>query len=138
MPEDPRGAMPTIYPYFVYRDAAAALEWLATVFGFERAAEVRGADGSVVHAEMRFGRSTIMLATASEQQLAQDPWDLPSGRGTYVHVDDVDAHYQRAKGAGAEIVHEPEDTDFGARRYRALDLNGYEWSFGSYRPAPPG
>ncbi len=58
-----------------------------------------------------------------------------SGYGVYVYVEDEDAHYERARAAGAEIAYPPEDTDFGTRRYRALDLDGYEWSFGTYRPS---
>jgi uncharacterized glyoxalase superfamily protein PhnB len=54
----------------------------------------------------------------------------------YVVVDDVDAHHARAKSAGAHVMDPPEDTDFGTRRYRALDLDGYEWSFGTYQPDP--
>lgn len=52
----------------------------------------------------------------------------------------MDAHYERAGAAGAEIVYPPEDTEFGTRRYRARDVDGYEWSFGTYRPttATPG
>ena len=50
-------------------------------------------------------------------------------------VDDVDAHHARAKSAGARVVYGPEDTDFGTRRYRALDPEGYEWSFGTYAPS---
>jgi len=50
-------------------------------------------------------------------------------------VDDVDAHHGRGS-AGARIVYGPEDTDFGTRRYRALDPEGYEWGFGTYSPSP--
>ena len=60
----------------------------------------------------------------------------PTGHGVYVVVDDVDAHHERARAAGARIVYGPEDTDFGTRRYRALDPEGYEWSFGTYSPSP--
>jgi uncharacterized glyoxalase superfamily protein PhnB len=52
----------------------------------------------------------------------------------YVVVDDVDAAHERAAAAGARVVYPPEKTEFGTRRFRALDLEGYEWSFGSYAP----
>ena len=55
--------------------------------------------------------------------------------GVYVYVEDVDAHYWQAQAAGAEIVFPPEETGWGTRRYRVLDPEGYEWSFGNYRPA---
>ena len=127
---------PTIIPYFVYRDGAAALTWLTAAFGLEQTAAFSGPDGNVLHAEMRFGTGVIMLGTATDEQRAQTPWDLPAGRGIYLYVEDVDAHYERALAAGARIVYPPEDTEFGTRRYRALDLDGYEWSFGSYQPSP--
>ncbi|MCM0675632.1 glyoxalase [Micromonospora phytophila] len=52
----------------------------------------------------------------------------------YVAVEDVDAHCARARAAGAEIVREPLDTDYGSRDYTARDLAGNVWSFGTYRP----
>jgi uncharacterized glyoxalase superfamily protein PhnB len=127
-------AASTIHPYFVYRDGAAAIEFLAGAFGFERVQAYAGPGGEIIHAEMRAGVGTIMLGTATGEQRDQGPWDLPAGRGIYVRVDDVDAHHERAAAAGARIVYGPEDTEFGTRRYRALDLDGYEWSFGTYRP----
>jgi len=51
-----------------------------------------------------------------------------------VYVADVDAHYARAKAAGAEIVMELEDTDYGSRGYSVRDLEGHLWSFGTYHP----
>ncbi len=51
-----------------------------------------------------------------------------------MYVEDVDAHFERARAGGARVVYPPEDTEWGSRRYRVLDLEAYEWSFGSYRP----
>ena len=132
MTEDTQPAGPTIIPYFGYRDAAAALQWLTRAFGFEKTQAFSGPDGTVIHAEMRFGGGVIMLGTDSGEQEKQSTAarHLPAGHGIYVCVDDVDTHYERAKSAGALIIYEPENTEFGTRRYRALDLEGYEWSFG--------
>ena len=52
----------------------------------------------------------------------------------YVVIEDADAHYARAKAAGAEIVRELEDQDYGSRDYSARDFEGNLWSFGTYRP----
>jgi uncharacterized damage-inducible protein DinB len=57
--------------------------------------------------------------------------------GLYVYVEDVDSHYRRAKAAGAEIVRDLKDTDYGSREYAARDLEGHLWSFGTYRPQAP-
>ena len=51
MTQDPQGAVTTMFPYFVYRDAAAALEWLAVAFGFEKTQEFLGPDGTIIPAE---------------------------------------------------------------------------------------
>jgi uncharacterized glyoxalase superfamily protein PhnB len=52
----------------------------------------------------------------------------------YVYVDNVDAHFDRARLAGALIVSPPKNTDFGAREYHSLDLEGHPWTFGTYPP----
>jgi uncharacterized glyoxalase superfamily protein PhnB len=114
-------------PYFGYRDAAGALEFLASAFGFEAVTDWRGDDGSVAHAEMRFGEGAVLM-------LGSGPHGDPTGVGVYAVVEDVDAHHARAAAAGAEIVYPPEDTEWGTRRYRCRDPEGYEWSFGSYVP----
>ena len=127
---------PSLFPYLSYRNAAAALEWLAEAFGFATITDFRDPDGNVMHAEMGFGNGAIMLGTSATDRTAEDLHARPAEHGIYVYVSDVDAHYQRAKAAGAHIVFPPEDTEWGTRRYRALDPEGYEWSFGNYRPTP--
>lgn len=60
-----------------------------------------------------------------------------SGRVTqsaYIVVPEIDAHYQRARAAGAEIVMEIADQDYGGRVYSVRDLEGHLWSFGSFDP----
>jgi uncharacterized glyoxalase superfamily protein PhnB len=115
---------PNIYPFLRYADAGAALEWLKTAFGFEERAVYReGDDGPIHHAEISLGPGIVMFG----------PGDADD-HGIYVAVDDADAHYERAKAAGAEIVREIEDTDYGSREYTARDLEGNVWSFGTYRP----
>jgi uncharacterized glyoxalase superfamily protein PhnB len=83
----------------------------------------------------------IMLGSAREDEFGR--WVKPpretGGIGTqsaYVIVEDADAHYARAKAAGAEIVMELEDQDYGGRLYSCLDPEGYLWSFGTYDPWP--
>lgn len=127
--------MPDVVPYLGYPDARAAMEWLEAAFAFEPVASFEAADGSVVHAEMRFREGVVMLGPTYEAEPARGA----AVSGVYVVVDDVDAHYARAVAAGAEIVFPPEDADFGVRRYRARDVGGFEWSFGNYEPGrPPG
>ena len=59
--------------------------------------------------------------------------------GVHVYVDDVDAHFERAKGSGATILSEPEDTPYGDRNYRVEDLEGHRWMFAQHvRDVAPG
>ena len=123
-------------PYFSYREAAAALDWLETAFGFERTQDLRDDSGTVIHAELRFGDGRVMLGSGDPPPPDPARGDEPSPRahGVYVVVEDVDAAHVRAVSAGARVVYPPEDTEFGTRRFRVLDVGGYEWSFGSYAP----
>ncbi len=121
-----------IVPYFGYRDAAAAIDFLTAAFGFVVATRYDGDNGEVVHAELHIDGAFIMLGSTNAG--AQGGGSPIAGTGVYLSVADVDAHHAQAQSAGADIVYGPQDTEFGARRYRARDLEGYEWSFGTYRP----
>ena len=133
---EPSGAAgPTMVPYFGYKNAAAALRWLAEAFGFEERQAYAAPDGTVMHAEMAFGGGVVMIGTGEPPAEGDAAATFPTGHGIYVVVEDVDAHHERAKAAGARIVYGPEETDFGTRRYRALDSEGYEWSFETYGPS---
>jgi uncharacterized glyoxalase superfamily protein PhnB len=128
---------PDVYPFLFYRDAPAALEWLARAFGFETRLVVPGPNGSVAHAEMSFGSTVIMLASSNPAKGWLSPLDPPGGRihgGVCVHVADPDTHYARARAGGAVITDELKDTDYGSRGYMAHDLEGHAWSFATYRP----
>lgn len=125
---------PGMIPYFAYQDAAAAIAFLETAFGFETSARYDDDAGTVMHAELRYGGGALMLGTGRDGQRDESRTDAPAGRGVYCVVDDVDAHFARAEAAGARVVYRPEDTEFGTRRYRVLDPEGYEWSFGTYAP----
>jgi uncharacterized glyoxalase superfamily protein PhnB len=122
----------TIFPLLTYRDPAAAIDFLERAFGFERRAVHTDDAGSVVHAELAFRGSQIMLGRAREEM------DLTAGRGgAYLVVEDADAHHDRAKTAGAEILSGLQDTDYGSRDYAARDLEGNPWFFGTYGPEDP-
>lgn len=120
-----------------YEDARAALNWLEQSFGFERSAVHEGPDGTIAHAELRFGDGMIMLGSAGRNDLGlRTARELGAvNQGVYVILDDgIDAHFERARAAGAEIVRALHDTDYGSRDYVARDPEGNLWSFGTYRP----
>jgi uncharacterized glyoxalase superfamily protein PhnB len=120
---------PTVFPTFSYDDAHAAIEFLANAFGAECLAVYEGDDGSIQHAEMRFGNGIVMFGSARGE--------FPATRGAggvYIVVDDPDALYARAKNAGAEIARELRDEDYGSRGFGAKDPEGNTWFFGTYQP----
>jgi len=131
MPPNPQD----IYPCLSYRDPAAAIAWLAEAFGCRTVVEHKGPDGSIVHAELALGASMIMLGSAQPDKGWISPLDLPAvNQGLYVILDDVEAHHDRARAAGAEIIRPLNVTDYGSREYAAKDLEGHHWNFGTYRP----
>lgn len=132
----PAGGAPTVYPAFKYADAPAAIDWLEAAFGLRRGLVVPGPGDTVAHAELSIGAGGVMLGSEREAS-PEDPW-AAARFGVYVVVEDVDAHYARAKASGAKIVEEINDTDYGSRQYSALDLEGNFWCFGTYRPGDEG
>jgi uncharacterized glyoxalase superfamily protein PhnB len=141
MPSNPKHTVSTVIPAMRYRDANAAIEWLCKAFGFEKHLVVPGENGTVAHAQLSFGNGMIMLGSARDDEFGRrvKPPRETGGIGTqsaYVIVEDADTHHARAKAAGAEIVMEVEDQDYGGRLYSCLDPEGHLWSFGTYDPWP--
>jgi uncharacterized glyoxalase superfamily protein PhnB len=125
----------TIYPGLSYNDAPAAIEFLCNAFGFEQRLVVPGPDGTIMHSELSLGPSVIMVGTTRSGEGRLSPADVGGvTMGLSVHVDDPDAHYARAVAAGAEIIQELMDADYGSRGYTAKDTEGHHWHFATYRP----
>lgn len=133
---------PPVIPMIAYEDGIAAIEWLEKAFGFRERRKARQLwpDGRLSHAEMEVGEGLIMLATptpayrgpkrhretcVAAREWSEVPWVID---GVLVQVDDVDAHFDRAKRAGAAILSEPEGEP-SERRYRVEDLEGHRWYF---------
>ena len=116
----------TITPYLLYRDGAAAIDYLTRALGFEVVVRLESPEGRVGHAELRLGDGHVYLGEPGDGY--RDPKEL--GGATvlvHVYVDDVDAHYARANEAGADVEGEPEDRPYGDRIYRATDPEGHRW-----------
>jgi uncharacterized glyoxalase superfamily protein PhnB len=132
MPDIINPAPQRIIPMLAYDDAPAAMEFLRDAFGFEEKYRMSMPDGRIGHAEMELGGNIVMLATAWKAGGLSSPMNLPAMPcQLYCQVDDVDAHFQHALGAGAVVVTEPEDQPYGARVYRAIDVEGHRWLFAS-------
>lgn len=115
-----------------YRDPKAALEWLQGAFGFEPAMVITDAEGNIGHSEMRYGDSLVMVGSEWSED-HKSPASLDGKNTQTVHVqvaDDIDAHCERAREAGAAILQEPETQFYGDRTYRARDPEGHIWTFG--------
>jgi uncharacterized glyoxalase superfamily protein PhnB len=122
----------TIYPTISYDDAHKAIRFLTEALGFTEHAVHEGPDGTIAHAELAFGRGMVMINSAGGGSIFElRPVCV------YVMADDVDEHHRRAVAAGADIVMEPTDQDYGSRDYAVRDFEGNVWAFGTYAPEPP-
>ena len=131
MPQNPPEGYPRVMPYLLYEDSDAALDFLTSAFGFREKFRMTDDDGRINHAEVELGDGVIMLGTPGSDY--KNPKRLGGKtQSVYVYVDDVDAHYEKAKAAGAKIVREPEDQFYGDRNYGVEDPEGHEWYFGTH------
>ncbi len=123
---------PTLTSALIYRDPRAAIEWLQTALGFDLVMLIEDDGGNLAHCEMRLGNSLIMVGSEwNEYVRSPASLDGHTTQSLHIHVaDDVDAHCQRARGAGAEIVAEPETQFYGDRTYRCRDPEGHFWTIG--------
>ena len=123
-------AEPEIWPELRYRDAAAAVAWLERALGLVCAVQIPDDRGKVMHAELRLGRAVLMLGPQTPGSEWSDATQVTSLR-----VRDPDAHFTRARAAGAQVVREPATTPYGARFYAARDPEGFLWWVTDYLPA---
>ena len=139
MVKNPPEGCQRVIPYLLYSDAAAAIDFVCKAFGFEERFRLPGQGGSIMHAEVGLADNILMLATAPKEMGCASPKDLPARHSLVVcYVDDVDAHFRRAKKAGANVLKEPEDQFYGDRTYRVRDPEGHEWYFHQHvRDVPP-
>ena len=132
--------MKSIIPALRYRDGHRAIDWLCTAFGFERHLVVPAdEDGGIAHAQLVRGDVMIMLGSSHEGEygkVVKSPAEIDgfNTQSPYIVVDDPDALYESAVAAGAEIVIELKDEEYGGRGFTCRDLEGHLWSFGSYDP----
>ena len=117
-----------------YQDPKAAFRWLEEAFGFEPQLVILDADGHLAHSEMVYGHSVVMVGSEWSAE-HKSPKSLGGQNTQSVHVqlaegEDIDAHCERARGAGALILQEPQTQFYGDRTYRAKDPEGHIWTIG--------
>jgi uncharacterized glyoxalase superfamily protein PhnB len=116
-----------VTPYLLYEDGPAAIKFLTQAFGFREERRMTGGAGGL-HAELEVpGEGWIHLGQPPSG--FRNPAEVGRTSLVYVLVDDVDDHYARAKEAGARVIEEPSDLQFGHRRYGCADPQGHEWYF---------
>ncbi|MEG3984663.1 VOC family protein [Microcoleus sp. D3_18a_C4] len=131
-PED----MPRIAPHLFYDDVGAAIDWLVEAFGFVIRVRMTDDNGLVVHGELEVEdkNSLVMLGLAAENAAWESPRTLNGliSQRLYIYVDNVDAHAERARKAGAKFVYEPVTHFYGDRVYECEDPEGHRWKFAQH------
>jgi uncharacterized glyoxalase superfamily protein PhnB len=139
MKAPPKG-WPRMSASIFYADPNAAIDWLCKAFGFELRLKVEGDAGEIAHSELMLEEALVMVGGASGSEPWQAIYRTPQAIGGGItqalcfHIDDVDAHHEKALAAGAKIVREPRTSDYGDdywadRSYGALDPEGHLWWF---------
>jgi uncharacterized glyoxalase superfamily protein PhnB len=117
-----------------YADPNAAFKWLEAAFGFEPFMVLLDENDKIAHSEMTYGDSFIMVGSEwSENHKSPKNMGLKNTQSVHVQLakgEDIDAHCETARKAGAEILQEPDTQFYGDRTYRARDPEGHIWTFG--------
>jgi uncharacterized glyoxalase superfamily protein PhnB len=126
----PKPARPSLVPYLSLRGGQDAIRWYVDVLGAVPEGDpIVEASGRVGHMELRFGDAVVALADEYPEMDIVGP---ATRGGTTVRldlaVDDCDAVYRRAVGAGAVGLRPPEDQFYGARAATIRDPFGHEWT----------
>ena len=127
---------PQVWPTLRARDALALIRFLVDVLGFEQTAVY--ADGDTVHhAELSWPLGGGVMLGSAQPDDPDDSWPIQPGTfGAYVVVDDPDTLHEKVRAAGAKIITELHETDYGSRDFAIEDPEGNRWSFGTYRGEP--
>jgi PhnB protein len=130
MVQNPPTDYPRVIPYLYYRDVEGALNFLTSAFGFREKVRMPGADGTLNHAEIEMGDGVVMFGNPGPDY--QGPKDGQRTHLIYVYVEDVDKHFEQARGRGATIVKELTNEFYGDRTYVAEDPEGHQWNFAQH------
>ncbi|AKU22362.1 MULTISPECIES: VOC family protein [unclassified Massilia] len=135
----PKETRATIMPCMRYRDAPGAIDWLCSTLGFEASLVVPNEDGSIAHAQLSYGNGMVMLGSIFDTEygrLMKQPGEIGMAvtQSAYLVVNNADEVYERALRAGAPILMELKDEDYGGRGFTLRDPEGHVWSIGTYDP----
>jgi uncharacterized glyoxalase superfamily protein PhnB len=113
----------TVVPVLIYPDVRAAVAWLGAAFGFVERVKI----GEDHRSQLSVGDGAVIVGDVRHDRVPPRPGE--STHAVLVRVDDVNAHCERARAHGAEILMEPTDFEYGERQYHAADLAGHQWTF---------
>jgi uncharacterized glyoxalase superfamily protein PhnB len=114
-----------LLPHITYKDLPAAIQWLNRAFGFVEHFRYGGPSGAQLH----LGDAWIMVRTARVDNY-KTPAELGfATQSLTIFVEEIEQHFARAKAAGAKIVEDLNETEYGEFQYGAVDLEGHPWLF---------
>jgi PhnB protein len=123
----------TITVHLVVRDPQGAADWYARVLGARERSRIPLPGGKVLTIELAIGDSTVMIADEFPAMGIVSPQTLG---GTYaalvIATDDIEAVWQRALAAGAEVFHPLADTFWGERFGQFIDPYGHRWGLAKH------
>lgn len=130
---------PNLMPLMRYRDLAEAMGWLERAFDFEKQIAVTDSDGAVIYGQMTYRGGLLMMGAIRDTELdklMRQPDEVGGAetQSCYIVVEDADAHYAKAREAGAEILLDIKSDGLGRRGYSCRDPQGHIWNFGTYSP----
>ena len=123
----------TITPHLIVRDAARAIEFYKQAFGAKDRGVMKGPDGKVMHAELQIGDSIVMLADEMPEFGSRSPQSIGgSPTGLHIYTDNVDAAFDRAVKAGAQVEMPVMEQFWGDRYGKLKDPFGHSWSVATH------
>lgn len=115
----------TVLPHVTYKHLPEAMDWLAGTFGFVE--HYRYGD-PVSGAQGRLGNAFIMVQAARGNY--RSPAELGFGNQSLtIFIEDVVRHFEHCRAAGAKIVEDLHETDYGELQGGVEDLEGHHWLF---------
>ena len=135
-----KNCISTVIPSMRYRDAVGMIAWLERAFGFQKQAVYMSGENTVAHAQLTFGNGMVMVGSIDNKSeiapyMAQpDELGNRETRSAYLVVTDCGPSYVRAKAAGAKMILDLRDMDYGGQAFTCADPEGHMWSFGTYDP----
>ena len=123
----------TLTPFLTVRNAERAIEFYKQAFGAQERGVAKGPDGKVMHAEVKIGDSVIMLSDEFPEFGSLSPQSVGgSPMGLHIYIENVDAAFDRAVKAGAQVEMPVADQFWGDRYGKLKDPFGHKWSIATH------